>query len=323
MLNQFQHITIGIIGLGSIGLRHANELINLGVKNIYALRTNKGSKEIPETIINHIINIYDEKDFLELAIDGYIISNPTSLHIEAINLVSKQNKPIFIEKPLCENLIDINKLDNISSELIQIGFCLRFNSLFKKVKTLLDDNAIGDVYHSRINVGQYLPSWHPYTDYRTEYFSQKKLGGGALRTLSHEIDLGFYFFGKPTKAFALSGQISNLEIDVDDYALLLLSYHNKHTSRIEIDFLNKKKERKGIIFGTKGDLHYNLFDKTIFIYDINGEEIKNITIQDNNMYNEQMQSFLTLITSNGKTKEGSSWDENIHIMKIIENEKPI
>ena len=323
MTKQPKDITIGIIGLGSIGLRHANELVSLGVKKIYALRTNKGSKEVPKDISQHIVDVYNESDFLDLPIDGYIISNPTSFHIDAINLVSKNNKALFIEKPLSNNLTDINRLNNINSDLVQIGFCLRFHNLFKAVKNTLKDNIIGEVFHSRINVGQYLPSWHPYTDYRTEYFSKKELGGGALRTLSHEIDLSFYFFGKPTKTSVLSGKISNLEINVDDYALMLLSYDNKHTSRIEIDFLSKKKERKGIIFGCKGDLHYNLLDNTIIIYDLNGEEILNTPIEANNMYYDQMNAFLTFIDSNGKIKEGSTWGENLHIMKIIENEKPI
>ena len=41
-----QKIRIGIIGLGSIGWTHINALHELGVTNIYALRTNKGAKVI-------------------------------------------------------------------------------------------------------------------------------------------------------------------------------------------------------------------------------------------------------------------------------------
>ena len=323
MTKQFSDITIGIIGLGSIGLRHVNELIALGVKKIYALRTNKGSKEVSRNISRYIKNVNNESDFLDLNIDGYIISNPTSLHIEAINLVSKKNKPLFIEKPLCENFSDINRLNNISSDLVQIGFCLRFHNLFTTVKNILKENTIGEVFHSRINVGQYLPSWHPYTDYRSEYFSKSELGGGALRTLSHEIDLSLFFFGEPSSIFTRSVKTSNLEINVDDYALLLLGFENKHISRIELDFLAKKKERKGVIYGTKGDLHYNFFDNIIIIYDIYGKEIFNKKLEANNMYAAQMKAFLTLIDTYGKIHEGSTWDENLKIMKIIQNERPI
>lgn len=314
-------IKIGIIGLGSIGIRHANELVELGVKKIYALRTNKGSKKLPKHLAEFITNIDNKEDFLNQEIDGYIISNPTSLHIDTINFVSKKNKPVFIEKPLCENQSDIQNLINFSGELAQVGFCLRFHVFFRTIKNLIHENKIGEIYHSRINVGQYLPSWHPYTDYRSEYFSRKDLGGGALRTLSHEIDLCLYFFGSPISSKTLTGKVSNLEINVDDYALILLTYHN-HISRIEIDFFNKKTERKGILFGTKGDLHYDFFKNKIVIYNTEGEIIYSENIKQNNMYNEQMKSFLNFILTS-KNKEGSTWKENIEIMKIIENEKSI
>ena len=314
---------IGIIGLGSIGMRHCTELIKIGNVSLFSLRTNKGVKEIPTEIKEHVTFVYDENEFLNLNLDGYIISNPTSLHIKAINLIARTNKPIFLEKPLCNSLSEIGEIEYINKDLIQIGFCLRFNSIIKRVKEIIEGKILGKVYMSKLNVGHYLPTWHPYTDYRTEYFSQKKLGGGAIRTLSHEIDLAFYFFGKPTKTITYTEKTSNLEIDVDDYALLLLSFNNKHISRIEIDVIAKKKERKGVIYGEIADLHYDMFEKTIKVYDVNGDAIIDENVSDNNMYYEQMLTFLDLIKSKKNNSYFSSWDENIEIMKIIENEKPI
>ena len=316
-----QDIKLGIIGLGSIGLRHINELIELGIEKVYALRTNKGNKTIAEKVKPFVTDVFSEEEFLALDLDGYIISNPTSLHIDAINMVAVKNKPLFIEKPLCDSLSEIDSIQHLDHGLLQFGYCLRFNQLFVRVKEIIESNQLGKIYHSRINVGQYLPSWHPYTDYREEYFAKKELGGGALRTLSHEIDLAIYFFGLPTKSTSLTAHTSSLEIDVDDYALLLLSYGKMHISRIEIDFLSKKKERKGVVFGELADLHYDLFENTIYLYDPEGNEIKKEVIEENNMYQQQMVAFLEFIQS--KKCQGSTWEENIQIMKIIENEKLI
>ncbi|MBA7582435.1 hypothetical protein ES708_24363 [subsurface metagenome] len=65
-------------------------------------------------------------------------------------------------------------------------------------------------------VGEYLPFWHPYEDYRKSYAAKKELGGGVLRTLSHEIDLVQYWFGEYEKIFAKISKISDLDIEVDD-----------------------------------------------------------------------------------------------------------
>jgi hypothetical protein len=45
----------------------------------------------------------------------------------------------------------------------------------------------------------YLPKWHPYADYRKEYTALKTLGGGVIRTLSHEIDLSLTGLESPMK----------------------------------------------------------------------------------------------------------------------------
>jgi len=311
--------TIGIIGLGSIGLRHVTELIDLGVTKFYALRTNKGSKDIPKEIAKYVDNIYSINDFLNLDIDAFIISNPTSMHINSLNLVLPKNKPIFIEKPLCNSLNEIRKIESKNLESIQIGFCLRFHELTKRIKDVLTSGMLGNIYHSRLMVGQYLPSWHPYTDYRLEYFSKKELGGGAIRTLSHEIDLAFYFFGEPKSSKVHQYKLSNLEIDVDDYSMLLLQYDNQLV-RIDVDFLNKKIERKGVVFGTKADLHYDFIKNEIEIYSEKGLLIKKETLKAENMYSRQMLAFLNLVETNQLSNFISTFGESVKIIKIIENE---
>lgn len=312
------NLKIGVIGLGSIGLRHVNELIVLGITKIYALRTNKGSKDIPGKLDRYITNVLSESEFLDLELDGYIISNPTSLHCSTINLLAKLDKPMFVEKPICSTQKEIDSLKNINVKKIQIGFCLRFHEVTEKINEVIKSNILGDIYLSKINVGQYLPSWHPYTDYRTEYFSQKELGGGAIRTLSHEIDLALSFFGNPISHQTIAKKVSDLEINVDDYSLVLLNFKN-HLSRIEIDFLNKKKERNGVFFGTKGDLHYDFFKNTIQVFNNEGVLVIDETVPKKNMYFNQMKAFVNLIQTFNFDEKMSTFEQSVLIQKIIDN----
>lgn len=316
-MTKIENTKIGIIGLGSIGQRHVKELLALGVQKFYALRTNKGAKNVECDLTSHVTDIYATNDFLNLALDGYIISNPTSLHSSTLQLLKNKCNPIFIEKPLFRSSEDFNLFNELETSKIQVGFCLRFSNFFWRIKELLGQNILGDIYHSRLNVGQYLPLWHPYADYRAEYYSKEALGGGALKTLSHELDLAMYLFGLPTKSITKSYKLSNLEIDVDDYSLILNEFGKSHLNRIEFDFLSKNKERKGIIYGENADLHYDFFNKSIKVFNGDGLEIVNENIELNNMYSSQMSAFLKLI-NNGKTM-GSSWKENKVITKIIED----
>lgn len=313
---------IGIIGLGSIGERHLNELVKLGVDQIYALRTNKGAKEIDQGLQGQIQSVYDKETFLGLDLDGYIIANPTSMHVETISYLKERNKPIFVEKPFCNHLDELDLLNGLDESSFQVGFCLRFLKIIQKVKELIDGGEYGAVHHSRLNVGQYLPSWHPYADYRKEYYAQKKLGGGVLRTLSHELDLALYFFGKPDSYKTLISKTSELEIDTDDYALVLLNYKNQ-LCRVEMDFLSKKKYRNGIVFCKDADIHYDIFSNLIEVFDTDGKLVKTITVEPNNMYHDQMLAFLEFVKTKKINPIAANLKDSVELMKIIADEKPI
>lgn len=309
---------IGVIGLGSIGVRHCLALKELGVTDIYALRTNKGNKVIPVELEGIVKSISNVSEFDE--VDGFIIANPTALHIDALKKIIGFNKPVFIEKPLCNDLADLSGIgDELNHIYIQIGFCLRFNNVIKKVKEIIESKAIGQIYHCRMNVGQFLPLWHPYADYREEYFSKKELGGGAVRTLSHEMDLAQFFFGQPTALKAYSDKVSNLDIDVDDYTCLLLNYNDALVVRIEMDFLSKKVERYGKIYGTELDLTYDVFDHKIELHNKEGKLEKEFNISHQDMYQEQMKTFLDHFDTQNKgdISVAATLEESIFQLDLI------
>ena len=72
------------------------------------------------------------------------------------------------------------------------------------------------------DVGEYLPGWHRYEDYRASYAARADLGGGVVLTQIHEYDYLCALFGVPERLFALGGHWSNLELDVEDTASVLM-----------------------------------------------------------------------------------------------------
>lgn len=305
---------IGIIGLGSIGVRHVKALMQLGIKDVFALRTGKGNKTIDDDVASVINNVSDVECFKE--VDAIIISNPTASHAEAIRKVLPYEKKLFIEKPITDDKISLESLLSDMKSYnakIQVGFCLRYHKVIRLVKEKINSGILGDVYHARLEVGQYLPLWHPYTDYSEEYYSKKIMGGGAIRTLSHEIDLAQFFFGRPQSVNSVVEKVSDLKIDVDDYSLFLLKYP-KTLVRIEIDFLQKNPKRKGIVMGTLADLEYDVFNNLIKIYDKEGKLTEEILVPAADMYLDQMKDF---ISDNRDFKHYASVEDSQILMKII------
>ncbi|PWI48905.1 hypothetical protein CEE45_04015 [Candidatus Heimdallarchaeota archaeon B3_Heim] len=309
---------IGIIGLGSIGRRHARCLHKIGVTDIVALRTGKGTKKELSEDLKNIKEVFDREDFYSLNLDGLIISNPTSFHVESMKTALEYEIPILIEKPIASSLESIEKLKIHDLSKILVGYCLRYDEIINVVKEFIDSNRLGRIFKAHLFCGQYLPLWHPYAEYRTEYYSRKDLGGGALRTLSHEIDLMHYFFGNVDELFASVEKLSNLEIDVDDNVHIFCRMKGGSRIHVELDYLNPTYQRTGRILGEVGELTYSFSNKKVSFTDFKGKtEIvyENLVLDPNGMYLNQIKDFINLIKDQVRVR--CTFNDGVEVMKII------
>ncbi len=309
---------IGIIGLGSIGKRHVRCLRKLGYEDIIALRTKKGTTKTLPVEFNYINETFNVKDFYSNNLDGVIISNPTSLHIETMKIPLEKNIPIFVEKPIADSIEKLREIDDYDLNSVIIGFSLRHNEIINTVKEFIASGKIGKIYKANLYCGQFLPSWHPYADYRKEYYARKDLGGGVIRTLSHEIDLMHYFLGDTKELCASVEKISDLEIDVDDNVYMICKMANHSLVSIELDYFNPVLTRRGIIFGSEGTIEYSFSKLNVTFADYNGKIriiYKNINLDWNKMYIDQMKNFVNFI----KNKESlcCTFEDGVNVMKVI------
>jgi len=309
---------IGIIGLGSIGKRHVRCLRKLGYEDIVALRTKKGTTKTLPVEFNYINELFNVKDFYSNNLDGVIISNPTSLHIETMKIPLEKKIPIFVEKPIADSIEQLREIDDYDLNSVMIGFSLRYNEIINIVKEFIASGKLGRIYKANLYCGQFLPSWHPYADYKKEYYARKDLGGGAIRTLSHEIDLMHYFLGDPKELCASVEKISDLEIDVDDNVYMICKMANHSLASIELDYFNPVLTRRGIIFGSEGTVEYSFSKLNVTFADYNGKIriiYKNINLDWNKMYIDQMKNFVNFI----KNKESlcCTFQDGVNVMKII------
>ena len=168
-----------IIGCGSIGTRHLKNLKSISAGEIIAYRPrNKTIKKLEDEY--HIKTYSDLTEALNQNPDAVLVTNPTSLHIQTALSAAKQGCHIFIEKPISNTLDGINELIDIVHKKnldVLVGCNLRFYPCLQFIKTLLDEKRIGKVVSARVQIGQYLPDWHPWEDYRNMYSAQKLLGG--------------------------------------------------------------------------------------------------------------------------------------------------
>ena len=310
---------IGIIGLGSIGQRHARTLFKLGITDVYALRTKKGTMTKLPDDLHTIKEVFSDDEFYDVGLDGVIIANPTSLHIETMKKALQKHIAIFVEKPLANHLSEIQELELYDLSKVFVGFTMRYDAVINQIKGFLDSGKLGSIYKACFYCGQYLPHWHPYADYRKEYYSRKELGGGVIRTLCHEIDLMQYLFGIPQELFGVVEKLSSLQIDVDDNALLICRMKDNALITIELDYLNPKDIRNGVIFGSEGILEYTYSTPEIRYTDNTGKTtvLYKKEKQDwDSTFQAEMEDFISVISSGGVPR--STFHDGVEVMNIIE-----
>lgn len=288
-------MNFGVIGYGSIGKRHVNNLLKLGYEEVVLLRkvfqgNEFGLKELLE---------FDE--LMDTKPDAVIISNPTSLHATYLKPLLLNNVNVLVEKPLISSPEDFLLIQNKLEDYTGIGmtaYNMRFHPCVRFVKHLLSEKELGEIYSTRFFVGQYLPDWRPGTNYSKSYSASRKMGGGVLFDLIHEIDLACYLLGKPaSQIVAKVDKVSDLHIETEDLAELLYHCENDCLISIHLDYLCREYKRYIEIIGEQGNLHVNLHTNHVALTTSNGKvETRSFPeFSWNDMYMDMMSVFITCL----------------------------
>ena len=95
-----------------------------------------------------------------------------------------------------------------------------------------------------------LPHWHPEENYLDMYSSKKKLGGGVLLDIIHEIDLVNWFFGKCKNIIGRAYNSKTLKIETEEVADFIFLYNDKNVC-VHLDYLQYPFSRSIKIVGKK------------------------------------------------------------------------
>ena len=166
-------------------------------------------------------------------------------------------------------------------------------------KEQIKSNKIGKILSIRSEVGQYLPSWRPELDYRDSVSANKDLGGGVLLELSHDIDYISWIFGPIKWVQSYISKQSSLEIDVEDFANILLGFDNNElTASLNMDFFRHDTTRKCFAIGEKGTLMWDGVNNEVKYFakgERNWEIIFSSNIDKNYTYLKEIKSLFSAV----------------------------
>lgn len=217
-----------VVGLGSIGQRHARVLNELG----HAVTT---------------VSRRGNADFVSVADavsasrpDYAVIATETSQHAESLRQLAEADfrGSVLVEKPLFTHPAPAPAYP--FTRLV-VGYNLRFHPVMTAFAERLAGRSAITV---SAYVGQDLRDWRPGRDHRTTASATQQAGGGVLRDLSHELDYLLWLFGPWQRVAALGGSSGARQVDVDDHLDLLLQMTRSQTVHVHMDYLDRSGIRR-------------------------------------------------------------------------------
>ena len=303
-------------GLGGIGQRHLRNLRTLlgDELEVHAYRVRRNRERLLDNLsiapdgdleVDYQIHVHTALDAaLATKPDAVFVCNPSSLHTPIALAAAKAGAHIFIEKPVSNSLAE---LEDLQSEVrarglvCYVGYNFRFHPGLQRMKQLIDGRFFGNILSVRSEIGEYLPNWHRYEDYRQMYAAREDLGGGVILSQIHEMDLIYWFFGLPKTISCRGGKLSKLEIDVEDTASSLMQYEGpagRFPIALHQDFVQRPPVRTFRISGDAGMAVIDLIRNEMTIYGEEGDLLEALNFSGfsrNDMFLEQSRHFLDCI----------------------------
>jgi predicted dehydrogenase len=227
-----------VIGLGSIGQRHARVLKELG-HNVATVSRRGGGDYA--TVADAVTGTHPEY---------VVVATETAGHASALGELTEAGfrGTVLVEKPLFSKA---GPAPDYPFARLVVGYNLRFHPVITAFAEQLNGRPAITV---SAYVGQDIRDWRPGRDHRTTASSTAEAGGGVLRDLSHELDYLLWLFGAWHRVAALGGASGARQLEVDDNISLLLEMYRAQVVQVHMDYLDRPGIRK---------IRVNLEDETL------------------------------------------------------------
>ena len=314
-----------IVGFGSIGALHARVIRRVVPDAKLAVLRHRSCGEMAGTGFNRCVTTIEEA--LAFKPQVAVIANPASHHIEVARRLADAGVHLLVEKPLSSSANGVSELIDLCEGrgvALMTGYNLRFWPSLQRFRALLHEERIGSVLSVRAEVGQFLPSWRPGSDYRRTVSAQAALGGGVLLELSHEIDYLRWIFGEVEWINAVHRKQSRLEIDVEDTAHVILGFAPRMGAAplvgvLSMDFIRHDTSRNCTAIGELGSLRWNALAGTVEVFEAGASHWESLFAprqESDDCYESEWRHFLACIAD--ASSPSASGHDGLAVLRIID-----
>lgn len=258
-------INIGVIGYGYWGPNVSRNFNSIpGAKLCSICDFDEKARHRAKIAYPHIEVLSDVNDpITSEKIDAVAIATPVSSHFELAKKALNNGKHIFVEKPFTTTSSQAEELISIAERKklkIMVDHTFIFTGAVRKMKDLIDDKTLGDLYYydsTRVNLGLFQHDVNVIWDLAT-----------------HDIAIMDYLIHKKPIAVSAVGA-GHFGRDLEDVAYLTVYFEDNFIAHFNVNWLSPVKIRSTLVGGKNKMLLWNDLeaDEKVKIYD-KGVDIK-------------------------------------------------
>ena len=321
-----KEIGVGIVGLGWVAEQYIKSFLLDSRTKIMAVcdLDKKRAIDLIEKYNLKNCEIFTNIDDLLMIKEVTIVCvlTPNFLHAVQAIKVAESGKNLILEKPIAINFKEAVKLNSVlrKSKIKNIvGFVLRWNSLFKNIKEIIEKGIIGKIFHIEIDYMLYLDN-----SFGCYNWCSKKSKGGSILTQSgcHAIDGIKYFIDSPVEEVIAISSKNRKDFDHETSYSLMFRFKNGATGKLFCSYDTMNPYIYNInIYGSNGSIRNNkLYSKHTFPGQIDWVTIPSIMPDTANVehhpFPELVSYFVDCIIQNKIPIPNI--ESSMHVFEIIE-----
>lgn len=321
-------MNIAVIGLGSMGKRRLRLLKeHFPDTEVYGIDTNSERRKFCEIEYNAMSFSKIQELIKNIKVDCAFVCTSPLLHSKIINECIQYGIHIFTEL----NLVKDGYEKNIAlAKEKGLTLFLSSTALYRKeiqyIIEKVQENKAPVCYN--YHVGQYLPDWHPWENYK-DFFIGNKRTNGCRELFAIELPWIISAFGVVSDMNVISGKATSLDIDYKDYYMIQLIHENGSIGNLIVDVISREAVRKLEVFNENIYIEWQGKPDSLKSKNLQTKELEVICLYDKidklenysstiieNQYLDEIKAFFNELNGMGVSRY--TFDNDFYTLEIID-----
>ncbi|WP_072524752.1 Gfo/Idh/MocA family protein [Clostridium sp. Marseille-P3244] len=317
---------IVVIGLGSMGKRRIRLIEEIYPEyEIFGIDGREDRRQETSKLFN--IKCFNSTEEIEEKIDCVFICTSPLSHASIIADCLNKGWHVFTEL----NLVPDKYKENMAlakekrcTLFLSSSFFYREEIKYIRSKIEAEKKWIY-IYH----IGQYLPDWHPWENYK-DFFIGDKRTNGCREIMAIELPWLTRTFGDIESVNVLADKVTELNIGFEDNYMIQFQHKNGNKGTLIVDVVSPVAVRKLEVYAERSYLCWNGTPDSIQEFNLETGKLEKVVLTEEaehkegysafiveNMYKNEIREFFDVVLNGRKPQYG--FEQDMEILELIDS----